>query len=65
MYRWNPYCISFISQARKSVFIVWGGSASGVVYGMPMVAHEIGAVCAQASCADIAGVLIRHLKALH
>jgi two-component system chemotaxis response regulator CheB len=31
---------------------------------MPAVAHEIGAVCIQASCENIAGVLIRHLKLL-
>ncbi len=35
---------------------------SCVVYGMPMVAHEIGAVCAQASCSSIPSVLMKHLN---
>lgn len=35
---------------------------SCVVYGMPGVAHEIGAVAIQASCENIAPVLIQHLK---
>ena len=32
------------------------------VYGMPMVAYDIGAVAVQASCENIAGVLMAHLK---
>ena len=35
---------------------------SSVVYGMPCVAHEIGAVMVQASCENIANVLMSHLK---
>lgn len=35
---------------------------SCVVYGMPMVAQEIGAVTVQASCENIAAVLMAHLK---
>ena len=35
---------------------------SSVVYGMPCVAHEIGAVTIQASCENISSVLMQHLK---
>lgn len=35
---------------------------SCVVYGMPCVAHEIGAVTIQASCENISSVLMQHLK---
>ena len=54
-----------LAMRKKGAYTIGQDKASSVVYGMPMVAHEIGAVCTQASCADIAGVLIRHLKALH
>ncbi|HCD44423.1 MAG TPA: chemotaxis response regulator protein-glutamate methylesterase, partial [Lachnoclostridium sp.] len=37
---------------------------SCVVYGMPMVAYNIGAVTRQVSCANIAGVLMKHLSSL-
>ena len=30
-----------------------------------MVANDIGAVCIQASCENVASVLLRHLKTLH
>ena len=35
-----------------------------VVYGMPMVAYDIGAVTVQASCDNIASVLLAHLRSL-
>ena len=54
-----------LAMRKKGAYTIGQDKASSVVYGMPMVAHEIGAVCTQASCEDIAGVLIRHLKALH
>ncbi len=37
--------------------------ASSVVYGMPMVAYDIGAVQVQAPCEKIAAVLLKHLQA--
>lgn len=37
---------------------------SCVVYGMPMVAQQIGAVCVQASCTNIPNVLMTHLQKL-
>ena len=53
-----------LAMRKKGAYTIGQDKASSVVYGMPMVAHDIGAVCTQASCEDIAGVLIRHLKGL-
>ena len=47
---------------KKGAFTIGQDKESCVVYGMPGVAHDIGAVTVQASCKDIAGVLLRHLK---
>lgn len=48
---------------RKSgAFTIGQDKESCVVYGMPMVAYNIGAVCAQASCDNIPSVLLNHLK---
>lgn len=35
---------------------------SSVVYGMPMAAHQLGGVCVQASCENIAGILTAYLR---
>lgn len=53
-----------LAMRQKGAYTIGQNKETCVVYGMPAVAHEIGAVCTQASCTDIAGVLIRHLKAL-
>ena len=52
-----------LEMRQKGAFTIGQDKESCVVYGMPGVAHDIGAVMVQASCKDIAGVLIRHLKA--
>ena len=49
----------------KMVGTIGQDKESSVVYGMPMVANDIGAVCVQASCDNVANVLLRHLKTLH
>ena len=50
-------------QMRKAgAYTIGQDKASCVVYGMPMVAYDIGAVMVQASCENIAGVLMTHLK---
>lgn len=54
-----------LAMRKKGAYTIGQDKASSVVYGMPMVAQEIGAVCTQASCTEIAGVLLRHLKWLH
>ena len=53
-----------LAMRKKGAYTIGQDKESSVVYGMPAVAHEIGAVCIQASCENIAGVLIRHLKLL-
>ena len=52
-------------QMRKAgAFTIGQDKESCVVYGMPMVAHNIGAVQIQASCENIASVLLRQLNTL-
>lgn len=47
---------------QSGAFTIGQDKDSCVVYGMPMVAYNIGAVCTQASCENIASVLLNHLK---
>ena len=51
-----------LEMRKKGAFTIGQDKESCVVYGMPGVAHNIGAVMVQASCKDVAGVLLRHLK---
>ena len=51
-----------LEMRKKGAFTIGQDKASCVVYGMPMVAYDIGAVAVQASCENIAGVLMAHLK---
>lgn len=52
-------------QMRKNgAFTIGQDKETSVVYGMPMVAYNIGAVQVQAPCENIAGVLLRQLKQL-
>ena len=52
-------------QMRKAgAFTIGQDKESSVVYGMPMVAHNICAVQIQASCENIAAVLLRQLNTL-
>ena len=51
-----------LEMRRKGAFTIGQDKESCVVYGMPGVAHDIGAVTVQASNKDIAGVLLRHLR---
>ena len=53
-----------LAMRQKGAYTIGQDKESCVVYGMPMVAKEIGAVCTQAPCDGIANVLIRHLKTL-
>lgn len=53
-----------LSMRQRGAYTIGQDKDSCVVYGMPKVANDIGAVGIQASCEDIAGVLIRHLKSL-
>ena len=51
-----------LEMRKAGAYTVGQDKESCVVYGMPMVAQEIGAVSVQASCENIAGVLMAHLK---
>ena len=51
-----------LAMRRKGAFTIGQDQKSSVVYGMPGVAYEIGAVCEQASCENISNVLLRYLK---
>ncbi len=51
-----------LSMRQSGAFTIGQDKESCVVYGMPMVAYNIGAVCTQASCDNIPSVLMNHLK---
>lgn len=53
-----------LAMRKKGAYTIGQDKESSVVYGMPMVANDIGAVCIQASCDNVANVLLRHLKTL-
>lgn len=53
-----------LAMRRKGAYTIGQDQESSVVYGMPKVAYDIGAVCTQTSCENISNVLIRHLKSL-
>ncbi len=48
-----------LKMKEAGAFTIGQDRESCVVYGMPMVAKDIGAVSVQAACKDIAGILIR------
>ena len=50
-----------LQMRQKGAFTIGQDKESSVVYGMPMVAQNIGAVCVQASYQSIASVLMHHL----
>ena len=50
-----------LQMRRAGAFTIGQDKESSVVYGMPMVAQNIGAVQVQASCENIASVLLRQL----
>lgn len=51
-----------LEMRKAGAYTIGQDKDSCVVYGMPCVAHEIGAVTIQASCENIASVLMTHLK---
>ncbi len=53
-----------LEMRNAGAYTIGQDQESCVVYGMPMVAHDIGAVTIQASCENIASVLLTHLKQL-
>lgn len=53
-----------LAMRQRGAYTIGQDKDSSVVYGMPKVAFDIGAVCTQTSCESIADTLIRHLKTL-
>lgn len=51
-----------LEMRKAGAYTIGQDKESCVVYGMPCVAHEIGAVTVQASCENISSVLMTHLK---
>ncbi len=54
-----------LAMRRKGAYTIGQDKESSVVYGMPGVAHKIGAVMVQAPCEGVAAALLRHLSSLH
>ena len=53
-----------LEMRKKGAYTIGQDKESSVVYGMPGVAYNIGAVMIQASCDNVSNVLLRHLKSL-
>lgn len=53
-----------LEMRKAGAYTIGQDKESCVVYGMPMVAQNIGAVCIQASCGNIPNVLQNHLNKL-
>lgn len=53
-----------LAMRKNGAYTIGQDKESSVVYGMPMVANDIGAVQIQSSCENIASLLLRHLKSL-
>lgn len=51
-----------LKMRQAGAYTIGQDKESCVVYGMPMVAYNIGAVQVQGSCEDIAGILLRQLQ---
>lgn len=51
-----------LAMRKAGAYTIGQDQESSVVYGMPKVAHDIGGVCAQASCSAIPGVLMKYLN---
>lgn len=51
-----------LAMRKRGAFTIGQDEETSVVYGMPMVAHKIGAVVTQAPLDNIAPILLRHLK---
>lgn len=51
-----------LEMRNAGAFTIGQDKESCVVYGMPMVAYDIGGVCIQASCTNISNVLLNQLR---
>ena len=53
-----------LAMRKRGAYTIGQDKDSCVVYGMPKVAYDIGAVGVQVPCEGVAGALVRHLKSL-
>ncbi|MDR2023955.1 MAG: chemotaxis response regulator protein-glutamate methylesterase [Hungatella sp.] len=53
-----------LEMKKRGAYTIGQDEESCVVYGMPMVAYNIGAVTLQASCSNISSILLKHLYSL-
>lgn len=53
-----------LAMRSRGAYTIGQDEASSVVYGMPMVAYNIGAVMVQASCQNVASALAKHLNSI-
>ncbi|MDR1548888.1 MAG: chemotaxis response regulator protein-glutamate methylesterase [Hungatella sp.] len=53
-----------LEMKKRGAYTIGQDEESCVVYGMPMVAYNIGAVALQASCSNISSILLKHLYSL-
>lgn len=53
-----------LNMRKAGAYTIGQDKESCVVYGMPMVAQQLGGVCIQSSCNNIAHVLMKHLNSL-
>ena len=51
-----------LEMRKAGAYTIGQDKDSCVVYGMPMVAYELGAVVRQAPCSGIAGLIVRHIN---
>jgi two-component system, chemotaxis family, protein-glutamate methylesterase/glutaminase len=56
--------LGLLEMRRQGAYTIGQDKESSVVYGMPMVANDIGAVCVQSSCNNISSILQNHLNKL-
>ena len=53
-----------LAMRKNGAYTIGQDKESCVVYGMPMVAQKIGAVCSEVPCSKIATLLVNHLNTL-
>lgn len=60
----NDGAKGLLEMRQNKAFTIGQDQQSCVVYGMPMEAYKLGAVCKQASCSSIGSVLINYLNSI-
>lgn len=53
-----------LAMRQHGAYTIGQDKETSVVYGMPMVAYDIGAVCSQTAIGNVAPTLLHHLKSL-